>query len=364
MDAEPEQLDAREIKVLADILALVLQDDAGPSAAALETLRRKARQNRITGGALKNLFQSLSQSDREVRSRTPLPDSPAGMQLSIERLRATNRTLEKALASANGEAARLLSELEQVQARLSQTHQMNRSLAERWRTVRKRVGLMGAGLAACMFLILALVADRLITRSPAPASFTSAGPSHATAPAEAGQNGAAGIPARPPHESVAVRPGTPEPNSSAAASERDPELEQALKRLSGGPQQQDSASEANVPATPATLSPPPSPARAGNYLSPDVYSGIITHVRTCWRTYVGRLGDVRFQARMQVVADEGGVVREARLAPEDTAHLADPAYQNFVRAAMHSVLDPSCAQLPIPPAQLGHRIAFDFVFVP
>src|SRR4030081_1671898 len=109
MDAEPGELEPHEVKVLADILALVLEDQPGSSTAALETIRRKARQSRVTGGALKNLFQSiaaqpLGKAGVRPGSR-PIPHTREGMQASIERLRATNRTLEKALAAANSDAA-------------------------------------------------------------------------------------------------------------------------------------------------------------------------------------------------------------------------------------------------------------------
>ena len=50
MDVEPETLDPHEVKVLADILALVLEDQGPEATVALETVRRKARQHRVTGG--------------------------------------------------------------------------------------------------------------------------------------------------------------------------------------------------------------------------------------------------------------------------------------------------------------------------
>ncbi|MBO1323728.1 hypothetical protein K2X14_00990 [Acetobacter sp. TBRC 12305] len=54
------EFDPKEVKLLSDILALVLEEQAGQSAAALETLRRRAQRNATTGGALKNLFQTLA----------------------------------------------------------------------------------------------------------------------------------------------------------------------------------------------------------------------------------------------------------------------------------------------------------------
>lgn len=54
------QMDPREIKILSDILALVLEDQKGQSETALEAIKARARRDGITGGALKNLFQTLA----------------------------------------------------------------------------------------------------------------------------------------------------------------------------------------------------------------------------------------------------------------------------------------------------------------
>lgn len=53
-------IDPKEVKILSDILALVLEENPGQSSTALETLRRRAQRNNMTGGALKNLFQTLA----------------------------------------------------------------------------------------------------------------------------------------------------------------------------------------------------------------------------------------------------------------------------------------------------------------
>ncbi|GAN67979.1 hypothetical protein [Acetobacter orleanensis] len=54
------RMDQREIKILSDILALVLEEQSGQSETALEAIKSRARRDGITGGALKNLFQSLA----------------------------------------------------------------------------------------------------------------------------------------------------------------------------------------------------------------------------------------------------------------------------------------------------------------
>lgn len=54
------RIDPRELKTLSDILALVLEDQPGGSEAALDALRRRARRDGTTGGALKNLFRQVA----------------------------------------------------------------------------------------------------------------------------------------------------------------------------------------------------------------------------------------------------------------------------------------------------------------
>lgn len=70
-----DKLDPKELKVLSDILALVLDEQPGQAAAALETVRKRAQRNAITAGALKNLFVAIAPNPppprpRATRSRT------------------------------------------------------------------------------------------------------------------------------------------------------------------------------------------------------------------------------------------------------------------------------------------------------
>lgn len=345
MDATPQELDPHEVKVLADILALVLEDQGQEATVALETVRRKARQHRVTGGALKNLFQAIATSPvAESRRRTGWPAMPESNE-AVERLRAANQNLENALMAANGEAARLQADLEQIQARLIEAHQHNRGLAERWRSGQRQTGFLVAGVVACILVITGLIADRLLSRpSPVPIEQALALP--------------ASRPAGTPPAAASAERAAPVPSGSGHAEASDPELEGALRRLS----QQDQGAVAKPDAVPATLA--ALNGRPAAALPPEAYRGIVEHVRACWRGYVSKLGDAHFQARLQVVTDESGVVREAKLAPQEAAGLSDPAFKSFVEAAMRSVLDPECAQLPIPPANFGRKIAFDFVFVP
>ncbi|PYD60859.1 hypothetical protein CFR73_05815 [Novacetimonas maltaceti] len=55
-----DSLDPKELKILSDILALVLEDNPGQSENALSAIRARARKNQMTGGALKNLFAAIA----------------------------------------------------------------------------------------------------------------------------------------------------------------------------------------------------------------------------------------------------------------------------------------------------------------
>lgn len=51
----------KEIHLLADILALILDKENGEAENALKYLRRRAEKSKLTGGALKNLFLHLAE---------------------------------------------------------------------------------------------------------------------------------------------------------------------------------------------------------------------------------------------------------------------------------------------------------------
>ena len=55
-----QSIDPKELKTLSDILALVLEDQPGQAASALEAIRTRAKRNAVTGGALKNLFVAIA----------------------------------------------------------------------------------------------------------------------------------------------------------------------------------------------------------------------------------------------------------------------------------------------------------------
>lgn len=62
------EIDPKELKILSDILALVLEDHPGQSDTALQALRNRARKNNTTGGALKNLFQTIAVNPSKAKT--------------------------------------------------------------------------------------------------------------------------------------------------------------------------------------------------------------------------------------------------------------------------------------------------------
>lgn len=74
-------IDPKELKILSDILALVLEDQPGQSATALEALRNRAKRNATTGGALKNLFQTIAEDPEKQRPPAPAKHAPAAALL-------------------------------------------------------------------------------------------------------------------------------------------------------------------------------------------------------------------------------------------------------------------------------------------
>lgn len=65
-----QQIDPKELKVLADILALVLEDQPGQSSNALEAIKKRAKKNATTGGALKNLFTTIANNPPQRKTST------------------------------------------------------------------------------------------------------------------------------------------------------------------------------------------------------------------------------------------------------------------------------------------------------
>jgi outer membrane biosynthesis protein TonB len=88
-------------------------------------------------------------------------------------------------------------------------------------------------------------------------------------------------------------------------------------------------------------------------------------VRRCYAEDTEAKDYATYFARMIVTIDEQGVARDVKLSAADAARAgSDPAFRAFAERAMHAVLDPTCAQLPIPADKLGQSAQLSFTFRP
>jgi hypothetical protein len=88
-------------------------------------------------------------------------------------------------------------------------------------------------------------------------------------------------------------------------------------------------------------------------------------VRRCWATNPNMRDLERLEVLIDVTTDGGGVVRRAVVAPEDVSRVAgDVRLRIFSERAIRSVMDPSCASLPLPQYMLGQTHTFTFRFRP
>lgn len=92
--------DPREIKILSDILALVLDEQPGHAATALERIRQMARRDGVTGGALKNLFNTrigtISGKDETEREKR-LREQISGLERRLGQSESDTRTAQTRL---------------------------------------------------------------------------------------------------------------------------------------------------------------------------------------------------------------------------------------------------------------------------
>ena len=114
------------------------------------------------------------------------------------------------------------------------------------------------------------------------------------------------------------------------------------------------------------------PNSGGNPLSNDTEAlsaaqrgAIGDHVRECWSTDPGALDLDKMQVLLTVTTDGNGVARRAEVASEDTGRVAgDTRLRVFSERAVRAVLDPHCANLPLPQTMLGKTNVLKFRFSP
>ena len=99
-------------------------------------------------------------------------------------------------------------------------------------------------------------------------------------------------------------------------------------------------------------------------LSADQRGAIGDHVRECWTYDPGALGVDKMQVLLTVTTDPAGVARLAEVAGSDEARLGDPIFRAFAERARRAVLDPHCANLPLPQSLLGKTNVLTFRFSP
>ncbi|MXV44773.1 hypothetical protein GS501_06950 [Saccharibacter sp. 17.LH.SD] len=68
MDHPLSTEDQEETRLLANVLALILDEEAGQAGVALESLRQQARNRKISGETLKTLFKTLVEQERKART--------------------------------------------------------------------------------------------------------------------------------------------------------------------------------------------------------------------------------------------------------------------------------------------------------
>lgn len=171
-------IDPKELKTLSDILALVLEEQAGQSQSALEALRARARKNGITGGALKNLFVSIANDPpppaRTAASRARADGTPAraargkaasaaaevqAAHVRIAQLAADMRSLDLQLRTANASVASLQAELDATRQARAQAQASLRRLETSRHDQRAKAALLG-GMAGGVIVLGALLALR------------------------------------------------------------------------------------------------------------------------------------------------------------------------------------------------------------
>ncbi len=99
-------------------------------------------------------------------------------------------------------------------------------------------------------------------------------------------------------------------------------------------------------------------------LTADQRASIGDHVRECWTYDPGAKDASQLQVHLQVVTDAEGVARVARVAGSDVGRMSDPEFRAFAERAIRAVLDPHCANLPLPKDMVGQSRTLDFRFSP
>ncbi len=164
-------IDPKELKTLSDILALVLEEQAGQSQSALDALRARAKRSGITGGALKNLFVAIANDPPKTRKADPAtaaasraPRAKAGSaaaevqaaHVRIAQLAADMRSLDLQLRTANASVAKLEAELDATRQARAHAQASLRRIETARNDQRAKAALVG-GMAGGVIVLAALL---------------------------------------------------------------------------------------------------------------------------------------------------------------------------------------------------------------
>jgi hypothetical protein len=99
-------------------------------------------------------------------------------------------------------------------------------------------------------------------------------------------------------------------------------------------------------------------------LSADQRGAIGDHVRECWTKDAGALDIEKLRVQLTVTTDPTGVAHKAEVSGGDIGRMGDPRFRAFAERARRAILDPHCANLPLPNSALGRIGTFTFQFSP
>jgi hypothetical protein len=100
-------------------------------------------------------------------------------------------------------------------------------------------------------------------------------------------------------------------------------------------------------------------------LSADQRGAIGDKVRECWTKDSGALDLEKMKVRLTVTTDATGLARLVDVADQDRGRVqSDPRLNVFFERARRAILDPRCANLPLPADKLGSIQKLTFVFQP
>jgi outer membrane biosynthesis protein TonB len=99
-------------------------------------------------------------------------------------------------------------------------------------------------------------------------------------------------------------------------------------------------------------------------LTADQRGAIGDHVRECWTKDAGALDIDKQRVLLTVTTDASGVARRAEVAGDDIGRMGDPRFRAFAERAIRAIMDPHCANLPLPNNVLGRVNVLTFRFTP